>query len=312
MNQPATDNRIVLVTRRTRLDELVARFNVLAQARFYIEHLGADFSDYQREHDLYYLVVREAEHTLAGLGRLHTIERSLLPNYLFGPSDTVVVIGQDGLVANTVKYATDRPSIGVNPDPARWDGVLLPFRPEELRMIMLEQFAGKRPIESVTMAQAELNTGGSLLAANDFFIGVRTHTSARYEIRSGSVSERQSSSGVIVSTGIGSTGWFRSVVTGAFEIAGAMLGRSIASAQSSFPRDAAFLYFMVREPFPSRASSASLVCGRITRDTPLELVSAMPESGVIFSDGVENDYLEFNAGAHLTIMPAARHGCLVV
>src|ERR1051326_8524878 len=98
---PVTDNRIVLVTRRTRLDELVARFNAVGQARFYIEHLGADFSDYQAEHERYYHVVHEAEGTLAGLGRLHTIERSHLPNYIFGPADTVVVIGQDGLVANT-------------------------------------------------------------------------------------------------------------------------------------------------------------------------------------------------------------------
>jgi NAD kinase len=310
--QPSTDNRIVLVTRRTRLDELVARFNALAQARFYIEHLGADFSDYQREHELYYRVVHDAEQVLAELGRLHTIERSLLPNYLFGPSDTVVVIGQDGLVANTVKYAVGLPIIGVNPDPARWDGVLLPFKPEDLGTIVKEHFAGARRIDGVTMAQAELNTGQSLLAVNDFFIGVRSHTSARYHIRSGDITEFHSSSGVIVSTGIGSTGWFRSIVTGALEITKAILGAQIPAAVAGFARDAPFLYFTVREPFPSHASSTSLVCGTITREQPLELVSAMPESGVIFSDGVERDFLEFNSGTRLTIMPASRSGSLVV
>jgi hypothetical protein len=48
-----SDRKVVLVTRRTRLEELVARYHTLAQARFYIEHLGADFSDYrEREREL--------------------------------------------------------------------------------------------------------------------------------------------------------------------------------------------------------------------------------------------------------------------
>ncbi|MFT7387173.1 MAG: hypothetical protein ACI8VC_000410 [Candidatus Endobugula sp.] len=33
------------------------------------------------------------------------VERNLLPNFIFGPEDIVVVIGQDGLVANPLKYS---------------------------------------------------------------------------------------------------------------------------------------------------------------------------------------------------------------
>ena len=40
------DRKIVLIVRETRLDELKARFNTVQQAQFYVEHLGADFSDY--------------------------------------------------------------------------------------------------------------------------------------------------------------------------------------------------------------------------------------------------------------------------
>jgi hypothetical protein len=35
-----TDNKIVLVTRPTRLAELVIRFNTVSQAKFYVEHQG--------------------------------------------------------------------------------------------------------------------------------------------------------------------------------------------------------------------------------------------------------------------------------
>ena len=45
--------KLVIVTRRTRLEELIARFNTPGQARFYIEHAGGDFGDYEREHDAY-------------------------------------------------------------------------------------------------------------------------------------------------------------------------------------------------------------------------------------------------------------------
>ena len=119
-----TENKIVLVTRRTRLDDLVARFNTVSQAKFYVEHLGADFSDYLREHEQYRASVSAAMASLEQVGRLHVLDRSFLPNFIFGGEDTVVVLGQDGLVANTVKYTTTQQVVGVNPDPARWEGVL--------------------------------------------------------------------------------------------------------------------------------------------------------------------------------------------
>ncbi len=80
----------------------------------------------------------------------------------------------------------------------------------------------------------------------------------------------------------------------------------------SFPWDADYLYFTVREPFPSKTSSASLVFGKITESEPLALISQMPEAGVIFSDGIEKDFLEFNSGSHATITLAEDKGHLVV
>jgi len=98
-----TENKLVMIVRRTRLDELIARFNTGDQARFYIEHLGADFSDYQQEDRLYKRAVRQAEDILSRLGRLQIVNRAFLPNFLFGPRDTVVALGQDGLVADVLK-----------------------------------------------------------------------------------------------------------------------------------------------------------------------------------------------------------------
>lgn len=308
-----TENKIVLIIRKTRLDELIARYNTEAQARFYIEHLGADFSDYKREDEQYKKAVREAQQLLARLGRLQTLDRAYVPNFIFGPADTIVALGQDGLVANILKYLDEQPLVGVNPDPSRWEGVLLPFLVSDLFQVMPEVFAGSRPISEVTMARAQLNNGQTLHAVNDLFIGAKSHISARYVIRLGPQSEQHSSSGIIVSTGLGSTGWFKSLMAGAVTIASAVSGREVSmQIDSTSPWNADYLYFTVREPFPSKISQASLVVGRITPEEPLLLVSQMAESGVIFSDGIESDFLEFNSGAQAIITTAEKKGQLVV
>src|SRR6185369_117568 len=200
--QRLTETKIILITRPTRLADLVARFNTVSQARFYIEHLGADFQDYLREDETYHHALVEAQASLGRLGRVQTVDRSFLPNFVFGPDDTVVTLGQDGLVANTLKYLAGQPVVGINPDPARWDGKLLPFKVGDLPKLLPEVFAQGRPIKLVTMAKANLNNGQTMYAVNDLFIGPKSHTSARYVIRSGESTETQSSSGVVVSTGL--------------------------------------------------------------------------------------------------------------
>jgi NAD kinase len=307
-----SENKIVLIVRRTRLDELIARFNTREQARFYVEHLGADFTDYVNEDDRYKRCVETTTATLETLGRLQIVDRSFVPNFIFGNQDTVVVLGQDGLVANVLKYLTTQPVIGVNPDPDRWEGVLLPFTADRLAHVVPEVFDHRRPIRHVTMAQAVLNTGQTLYGVNDIFIGPRTHTSARYSIRIGDRAEEQSSSGIIVSTGIGSTGWLRSVLAGAAGIMSQLSDRNLrVQTNHAFQWDAEYLYFSVREPWPSKYSSADITFGTITRGLPLRLVSHIPENGVVFSDGIEADYLQFNSGTHAEISVADKKGHLV-
>lgn len=307
-----SDRKVVLVTRKTRLEDLIAKYLTAAQARFYVEHLGADFSDYQREHDVYLEQQHRTLQTLEQWGRYQVIERGFLPNFIFGPSDIVVALGQDGVVANSMKYLDGHPLIGINPDARRYDGILLPFGADDLAALLPEVAADRRPFKTVTMAKATLANGQVLHAVNDLFIGARTHTSAIYEIAAGGEKETQSSSGLIVSTGLGSTAWFKSIVTGSLAITG-RFGRQIDSAPYfPLPWDSHELQFAVREPFPSRASQTNLVYGRLTKSKHLSVRSLMPENGVIFSDGIEADRLDFNSGTEVQIALAEREGRLIV
>jgi NAD kinase len=317
-----SDRKIILVTRRTRLEELLARFNSASQAKFYVEHLGGDFRDYQSEHEEYAAAAAETRLVLSRHGRLQSLDRAYLPNFLFGRNDLVISLGQDGLVANTLKYLDGNPLMGVNPSPSRWDGVLLPFKVRDLEKAVPEAVRDSRPRKQVSMAEARLNDGQSLLAVNDLFIGQKSHVSARYRIEFEGRQEAHSSSGIIVSTGLGSTGWLKSVMVGAAKLASGEPNRKKEAGETSrkkeaslatdgFPWDADFLRFSVREPFPSRTTGTDLVSGRVTRKSSLAIQSMMAENGVLFSDGVEADFLEFNSGKTATITLSERMGVLV-
>src|SRR5213078_2433217 len=94
---------------------------------------------------------------------VQTVDRDFLPNFLFGPRDVVVTVGQDGLVANTAKYAVGLPIVAVNPDPRRIDGILLPFHVAQARAAVRSVLQGNAHYREVTLAEASLDDGQKLL-----------------------------------------------------------------------------------------------------------------------------------------------------
>jgi NAD kinase len=312
-------DKIVLVTRRTRLEELIERFNTRGQAKFYISHSGGDFAEYEREHDAYQRALDQLRRDLDfGLPR-QVLDRTIVPTYTFGPRELVVTLGQDGLVANVAKYALDLPIVGVNPDPARFDGVLLPFLPDAAQAAVRGVLEGKAASRAVTLAEITLDDGQRLLAFNDLFIGAKSHASARYRIIARATAEAQSSSGVLISTGAGSTGWMSSVfnmAAGVTAFTGG--GRAVERAERgkravrSLPWDDPRLIYAVREPFISRHSAATIIAGFLGPGDEIVFESLMPSGGVIFSDGIESDFLQFNAGAVGRARTAPQHARLIV
>lgn len=343
------DQKIVIVTRETRLAGLRARFATKSQAAFYLKRaveaemareavaLGqdldvgasrgaaeAEFAKYEDEEQVYGSAVDRLRRELSDLGpNVQVVDRSFVPNFVFGPNDVVVTVGQDGLVANTAKYAVGLCIVGVNPDPVRIDGVLLPFQVDNTRNAVRRALEGRAKVRLVTLAEATLPAGQRMLAFNDFFIGAESHVSARYRIKVAGQSEPQSSSGVIVSTGAGSTGWLSSIFNMAAGLA-RMAGSTTdgqgppAPARPRPPRQIRMqwedprLSFVVREPFLSKHSSASIVAGMIEPADELIIESQMPNGGVIFSDGIEHDALQFNSGVIARIRAAEERARLVV
>jgi hypothetical protein len=303
----------IIVKGKTRLEELVARHNTQQQSKFYVESRGGNFDEYVKEHDAFYAAFEQVNRKLASLLKTKVLERLYLPNFLFGPNHLVVVVGRDGLVANAAKYVGNRPILAINPDPTRIDGVLLPFTAHNFDHVVGKVVGGQFAQQHICMAEARLNDGQRLLAFNDLFIGPTSHISLRYRIQLGAVEEIHSSSGIIVSTGAGRTGWMSSLLNMAQGIVAAF-GPDAATAPQpkvTLPWDSPELVFVVREPFASRASQVGLTAGRLTATQPLVLESYMPSQGIIFSDGVEKDFLQFNSGSIATIGVAQERAILV-
>ena len=302
--------KLIIVTRKTRLQELVERFNTKSQAKFYIEHSGGDFSDYEREDDTYRRSLDVLRSSLELEIPQQLVDRSLVPTFQFQKEDLVFTLGQDGLVANTAKYVGNQPIIAVNPEPTRFDGILLPFAPEDARPAAERVLQEKAKVRDVTLAEVTLGDSQRLRAFNDLFIGARSHVSALYRIAFDKKSEIQSSSGVLVSTGAGSTGWISSVfnmTAGVAQFCGGKSGPAV-----RLPWEDRRLLYVVREPFLSRHSQISIVAGILREDQDLSLESLMPSGGVIFSDGMEADFLNFNSGATARIRAAEQSAHLVM
>ena len=273
-----------------------------------MERAGGSIDDVDAEHDQFYRSLEAIQQQLSGKLKYKIIDRSFLPSFLFASSHLVITVGQDGLVANTAKYVDGQPIIGVNPDPDRFDGVLLKTDVKDFSRHLQSCLAQTMRVTEITMAELKLNDGQRLLAFNDFFIGPSSHISARYSIAHAGRKEEHSSSGVLVSTGAGKTGWMSSVlnmVTG-------FAGRSPVARYENLKWDSPELIFAVREPFISRQSQASLVWGIVDANNPLVLESHMATSGVVFSDGVERDFLQFNSGAIATVGVAPEAARLVI
>ncbi|MBC7773180.1 MAG: NAD(+)/NADH kinase [Pyrinomonadaceae bacterium] len=283
------------------LTQLIERRGTFGQAEFYLQSRGASIEPLVEAHERIEEALRRVHAAVPPEQRRASLDRDDLDRFLFAEDDLIVVVGQDGLVANVAKYLRGQPVVGVNPDPTAYDGVLCRHRVEAFQAALHWTATGKGgfSIEPRVMAEALREDGQRLVALNEVFVGHRTHQSARYRIHAADLSTRHSSSGIICTTGTGSTGWARSIASQR------QLERELPA-----PGDAA-LAWLVREPFPSVTTTTDLDFGVITPDAPLRVESDMSENGVVFADGIESDYLEFVSGHTVEIRVAETRLSLV-
>lgn len=282
--------RLVLVHRRTELDEVLAEHSTLAAAAFFLGSRDQSVAPLVTADDAQRRAIDVVMAAAPTHWRQAVVERAQLSRFLFEPDDLVVVVGQDGLVPNVAKYLEGQPVLGVSPGPP---GLLCRHRAEQVRGVV-NGAPGIGVVER-TMVEAELDDGQRLVALNEVFVGDRGHQSARYRITVAGRSEAQSSSGVIVGTGTGASGWLAS------------LWRQSRPAFDLPDPSSDDLAYFVREAWPSARTGTGLVSGRLAGQTQDAELRVRAESAlVVFGDGIERDQLRVEWGQEVVLRRAAR------
>lgn len=278
--------RAVLVHRTTEYEELVARHGTHGQAAFFLSSRGRDIEEVAVRHRRARGALAEVAAAVPLTWRQARVERADLDRFLFMPQDVVVVVGQDGLVANTAKYLAGQPVVGIDADPGRNPGVLVRHRPKDAAALLPAVLERGTGVDELTMVEAAADDTQRLVALNEIYLGAAGHQTARYRLGldgDGGVVEAQASSGVLVGTGTGATGWLRSV------------WRERGSALPlPGPAQDRLLWF-VREAWPSPATGTSLVAGELRAPASLRL-TVESERLIAFGDGMERDALELTWG----------------
>ena len=287
--------RVVIVHRRTEFTELLARHGTRGQAAFFLASRGRDLAEVEARHDRVEAALAQVSAALPADWRVGRVERADLDRFLFAPEDRIIVVGQDGLVANVAKYLSGQPVIGVNADPDANPGVLVPHRPGDVARLL----AGKASVAPLTMVEAVADDGQSLLALNEIYLGHPSHQTARWTLHVDGATERQASSGLIVGTGTGATGWCASVA------------RSRSGAPALPAPTASELAWFVREAWPSPATGTDCVQGLLGPGDRLD-VAVEADGLVAFGDGMEADRLTLAWGQRVSIGIAGQRLCLVV
>ena len=193
-----------------------------------------------------------------------------LTNQLCKNKDLVIVVGGDGTFLRAAHHTDDTPIFAVSSDVMYNEAFYAQAAPKDFVKKFKLLLAGKFRIKKLPRLEGKINGKKMPLAAiNEIFVGSSHpyHTS-RYELKVRGRKEFQKSSGVLITTHTGSTGWAKSAAKGKLKIAKKGFG------------------YVVREPYIGRLTKSKLLKGSL-RAKDKVIVNSQMYAGIVVVDSSE-------------------------
>lgn len=198
--------------------------------------------------------------------------------------DLIIVIGGDGTFLLSSQFVKNIPMLGVNSNPERKEGFLMQTTKYDFKKKFSDFLRNKHKIVKITRLQPVLNGKKLRPALNEVFVGhVKSYKMIRYKLTINNKEELQRSSGIIISTPIGSHAWALSA-----------RGKKMTLLSKKYQ-------YVVREPYQGKLHSHKLLKGIISGKDIL-VINAQMNHGIISIDALSEDF-EFKKGSILKIVP---------
>jgi len=181
--------------------------------------------------------------------------------------DIVIAIGGDGTVLSASHFLIDKPLLAVNSSPETSEGALTTILIDDLDKKLKEIKENAFKEEKLERIEILINNKPlDVLALNEVFIANdKAHLISRYKLKFNDGEEEQRSSGLIFSTGTGSTAWFKS------------------AGGEQFSPQSRFIKMIVREPYIRRLLKFSMLRETIHENQEIEIIPLVPSILVIDS-----------------------------
>lgn len=197
----------------------------------------------------------------------------------------VIILGGDNYFQYVSHFLDTQFVLGVNSDPERSEGVLTAFDDQSFAQVFEKVRNGQFILEEWSRLEVSLN-GQKInsLAISEVYIGSwERFNISKYVLSFKGEEEEQKSSGVLIATGAGSTGWFRSATGG----------------DNIFPKTAKEARFFVTEIFRGKHHLGKISKGVIKPGEKLEITSLGKHKNVVSIDSKLNH--DFPRGSKVSI-----------
>jgi NAD kinase len=270
--EPLARNKILILRKLSVLEYDQAKFGLSEkEAILRYQKMGADTERILKSHDRQQKNFQNLMKFFPGsqIYKGEGLKKDLLKSSLL-----VIVFGGDNYFQYVSHFINNQLVLGINADPQTSEGALLNYQPKDIPHLFEIIKKGNYEIQEWTRLETILNNRKlKAQALSEVYVGCKERIAmSRYSLEINNSVEEHKDSGIIICTGSGSTGWYKSAASCAHETA------------PSFSKTNKEARFICSESYLGKMNKAKLFCGIIETNQVLTVSWFAHENGIISLD----------------------------